>query len=82
VAVVELDDGASSNWAVGGGEGAARGIIECVSPVSPDSPGELSSRLVLPRPRGARSGGGTMGIALLCRFCVTGRGTIFCSSVL
>lgn len=83
VGVAELDDGASSNWAVAGGEEAARGGgMQCISPVSPDSPGEVPSRLVLPRPRGARSGGGTMGIALLCRFCVTGRGTIFCSSVL
>lgn len=53
------------------------------SPAPPRSPGgEISSRLVLPRPRGALSGGGTIGIALLWRFCVIGRGTIFCSSVL
>lgn len=80
--LAELDGTASSNLAGAGGEGAARGGTECESPASPNSTGETSSRLVLPRPRGVRSGGGTMGMALLCRFCVTGRGAIFCSSVL
>jgi hypothetical protein len=78
--LAELDGTSSSNLAGAGGEGAAGGRTE--SPAPPNSPGETSSRMVLPRPRGVRSGGGTIGMALLCRFWVTGRGAIFCSSVL
>lgn len=78
----EADGDASSNLAAAGGEEAAGGLTGCKSPAPPVSPGEVSSLLVLPRPRGARSGGGTMGIALFSRFSVIVRRAIFCSSVL
>jgi hypothetical protein len=67
---------------VAGGEEAAGGLTGRESPKPPVSPGAVSSLFVLPRPRGARSGGGTMGIALFSRFSVIVRRAIFCSSVL
>ena len=82
VGPAEVDCDASSNLAVAGGEEATGRLIVCVSPAHPVLPGEVSSLLVLPRPRGARSGGGTMGIALFSRFSVIVRRAIFCSSVL
>ena len=80
--LAEADGDTSSNLAAAGGEEAAGGLTGCESPVPPVSPGEVSSLFVLPRPRGARSGGGTMGIALFSRFSVIVRRAIFCSSVL